>query len=86
MCTESTDSFLTDLAASASGGRMGIVLPIDMGNDKSAWQKVKNYFNSSRMKAFEVGVGKPGTDLNFGYGVEANKDKTITGLIRSISK
>ena len=72
---------MTDLAASTSGGRMGIVLPIDMGNDKSAWQKVKNYFNSSTMKAFEVGA-----DLNFGYGVEANKDKTITGLIRSISK
>ena len=79
-----TDSFLGGLAASASGGiwgvRAGVVLPIDMGS-ASASQKIKAYFSSKTMKGLEVGVGTPGADFNFGYGVEA-QGRTITGLIK----
>ncbi len=80
----STDQFLTGLAGSASGGiwgvRAGVVLPLDTGSS-SISDKVKAYFTSDTMKGLEVGIGTPGADFNFGYGVEA-QGRTITGAIK----
>ncbi|HDH7780886.1 TPA: RHS domain-containing protein, partial [Acinetobacter nosocomialis] len=80
----STDQFLTGLAGSASGGiwgvRAGVVLPLDTGSS-SVSDKIKAYFTSDTMKGLEVGVGTPGADFNFGYGVEA-QGRTITGAIK----
>ncbi|MBO3658124.1 RHS repeat-associated core domain-containing protein [Acinetobacter haemolyticus] len=80
----STDQFLTGLAGSASGGiwgvRAGVVLPIDTGSS-SVSEKIANYFTSNTMKGLEVGVGTPGADFNFGYGIEA-QGRTITGAIK----
>ncbi|QNX32824.1 RHS repeat-associated core domain-containing protein [Acinetobacter seifertii] len=80
----STDRFLSGLAGSASGGiwgvRAGVVLPIDTDSG-SVSDKIKAYFTSKTMKGFEVGIGTPGADFNFGYGVEA-QGRTITGTIK----
>ncbi|NHB59048.1 RHS repeat protein, partial [Acinetobacter sp. 194] len=85
---DSTDTFLTGLAGSASGGvwgvRAGVVLPIDTSN-ASFTEKVKAYFSSKTMKGLEVGLGAPGADFNFGYGVEA-QGRTITSTVRDIVK
>ncbi|MFW1798913.1 hypothetical protein ACG9YX_02595 [Acinetobacter nematophilus] len=81
---ESVDAFLTGLAGNASGGaygvRLGVAVSIDDSN-KSVLQKIKNYWNGDQMIGMEFGVGTPGADFNFGYGVEADKDKTVTGVI-----
>ncbi|WP_062034092.1 RHS repeat-associated core domain-containing protein [Acinetobacter sp. BMW17] len=81
---QSTDSFLTGLAGSASGGmwgiRAGVVLPIDTSST-SASEKIKAYFSSKTMKGLEVGVGTPGADFNFGYGVDA-QGRSLTEKIR----
>ena len=80
----STDRFLSGLAGSASGGiwgvRVGVVLPIDTDSG-SVSDKIKAYFTSKTMKGFEVGIGTPGADFNFGYVVEA-QGRTITGTIK----
>ena len=81
---QSTDSFLSGLAGSASGGiwgvRAGLVLPIDTSST-SVSEKVKAYFTSKTMKGFEIGVGTPGADFNVGYGVEA-QGRSLTEKIR----
>ena len=86
---ESVDAFLTGLAGNASGGaygvRLGMTVSIDDSN-KSVLQKLKNYWSGDQMIGAEFGVGTSGADFNFGYGTEADKEKTVTGVIGRIVK